>query len=111
MRRIVIQTPSRLHIGLLDLNGEIGRIDGGVGLALETPSTCIEAARADGIQVDCAAEPEIEERLITAVKAVCDRFELPGARVSLQGCPLPHVGLGSATLILLGAAKAVCLLH
>ena len=34
VNRVVIQTPSRLHIGLLDLNGEIGRIDGGLGLGL-----------------------------------------------------------------------------
>jgi hypothetical protein len=35
MNRIVIQTPARLHFGLLDLNGSLGRIDGGIGLALE----------------------------------------------------------------------------
>lgn len=111
MKRIVIQTPARLHLGLLDLNGEIGRIDGGIGLALESPHTTIEAVRADGVQVNCAAEPEIEARLSTAVKKVCERFELPGAAVSILERPLPHVGLGSATQTLVGAAQAVCLLH
>ena len=33
MEHIVLNTPSRLHFGLIDMNGEIGRIDGGVGLA------------------------------------------------------------------------------
>jgi beta-ribofuranosylaminobenzene 5'-phosphate synthase len=73
MERIIIQTPARLHIGLLDLNGEIGRIDGGIGLALESPHTTIEVFRAERIQVSCAAEPEIEGRLSAAVKTVCER--------------------------------------
>ena len=111
MNRVVIQTPARLHIGLLDLNGEIGRIDGGLGLALESPHTTVEAVRADCIEVECPAEPEIEKRLHAAVKTVCDRFEFPGARVKVLDRPLPHVGLGSATQTLVGVGQAVCLLH
>ncbi len=30
------------------MNGQIGRIDGGVGLALESPHTVIDASRAGG---------------------------------------------------------------
>ncbi len=29
---ITITTPSRLHFGLIDLNGELGRINGGIGI-------------------------------------------------------------------------------
>ena len=36
MEEIVLQTPARLHFGLLDLHGGLGRIDGGIGLALRT---------------------------------------------------------------------------
>ncbi len=32
MNEIRIAFPSRLHLGLIDLNGEIGRIDGGTGI-------------------------------------------------------------------------------
>ena len=35
MKRIEITTPARLHFGLIDMNGELGRVDGGVGLALD----------------------------------------------------------------------------
>ncbi len=111
MNRIVLQTPARLHLGLLDLNGEIGRIDGGIGLALASPHTTIEATRAQGVEVDCAVEPEIEARLNTAVQKICGHFGLPGARVTVKERPLPHLGLGSATQTLVGAAQAVCLLH
>ncbi|MDG6251663.1 chorismate pyruvate-lyase family protein, partial [Methanocalculus sp.] len=36
-KRVIVDTPSRLHIGLIDLNGSIGRVDGGVGITLDRP--------------------------------------------------------------------------
>lgn len=111
MNRIVITTPSRLHFGLIDMNGEIGRIDGGVGLALEFPHTLIEATKADQVQAECKDEPEIVDRLKNALKTVCEQYNLPGAHVNIQERPLAHVGLGSATQTFLGAAHAVCMLY
>ncbi|MCZ6633103.1 MAG: hypothetical protein O7G87_06825 [bacterium] len=111
MKRIVIQTPGRLHFGLIDMNGEIGRIDGGIGLALDVPYTQIEAKRSDGVQVVCEEDEEIGDRLEHAVHAVCNAYDLPGASVAIQERPLAHVGLGSATQTLVGAAQAVCRLY
>ena len=42
MKRVRISTPARLHVGLVDMNGERGRIDGGVGLALEMLEVFLE---------------------------------------------------------------------
>ncbi len=111
MKRIVLSTPARLHFGLIDLNGEIGRIDGGVGLALEAPHTTVEAVKAQGIEVECADEPEFAERIGAALSAVCDRYDLSGVKVNVTERPLPHAGLGSATQALVGAAFAVCRLY
>ncbi len=111
MDRIVIQTPARLHFGLIDMNGEIGRIDGGIGLALESPHTTIEAKKADHVQVSCKDDPEVIGRLETALHAVCDHYGFAGAEVNVNERPLPHVGLGSATQAMVGAAHAVCLLY
>jgi len=33
-----IVTPSRLHFSLIDLNGDLGRVDGGIGLTLKEPN-------------------------------------------------------------------------
>ena len=50
-----IQTPSRLHITLIDLNGSYGRIDGGIGITLADPSFILEAVPADsGITLEFA---------------------------------------------------------
>ncbi len=35
--QVTVRTPSRLHFSLIDLHGGLGRIDGGIGVALETP--------------------------------------------------------------------------
>ncbi|MBE6492999.1 MAG: hypothetical protein E7Z84_00110 [Methanosphaera stadtmanae] len=37
-----IETSARLHFSLIDLNGSSGRIDGGLGLTLESPSLIIQ---------------------------------------------------------------------
>lgn len=50
---LLIQTPSRLHLSLLDLNGSLGRIDGGVGLTLKKPSLVLELKeKGTGVQVE-----------------------------------------------------------
>ena len=46
-----IKTPSRIHITLVDLNGAIGRIDGGVGLALEEPNIKLIAKESENVVV------------------------------------------------------------
>lgn len=40
--RVRIKTPCRLHFTLIDLNGELGRIDGGVGLSITEPNFELE---------------------------------------------------------------------
>lgn len=111
MERVRISTPARLHFGLLDMNGQIGRIDGGIGLAVDDPNTVIEVEKSDHIRVECRDEPEIVDRLSTTVTAVCDQYGLDAAQVNVTQRPIPHVGLGSATQTLVGAAKAVCMLY
>ena len=100
-----------MHFGLIDMNGEIGRIDGGLGLALELPHTSIEAVKADRIQVKCPDEPTFEERVQIAAKKVCDKYGIRGVAINVLERPLPHVGLGSATQALVGAAVAICKLY
>jgi beta-ribofuranosylaminobenzene 5'-phosphate synthase len=111
MNSLTIRTPSRLHFGLLDMNGEVGRIDGGVGLALDAPHTLMELAQANSIEITCKDDPEVVERLNTAAKTVCTHYGFPGVKLDVLGRPLAHVGLGSATQTLVGAALSICKLH
>ncbi len=108
---ITIQTPARLHFGLLDLNGGLGRIDGGIGLALEAPRTVISAGRGAAVEVFCPIDRELEGRVGAAARAVCEAYGFPGASVRILARAKPHSGLGSASQALVGAGIAICALY
>ena len=44
---VTVSSPSRLHFTLIDLNGELGRVDAGIGVALNEPSLKIRVSRID----------------------------------------------------------------
>lgn len=110
MERVVCQFPARLHFGLLDMNGSLGRVDGGIGLAIAQPATVVEAVRADAVRVRGDMEASLRARLRQGLPIVCARLGLPGAQVTVRQAPPPHSGFGSATQTLVGAAKTVALL-
>jgi len=47
MTAIIITSPSRLHFALIDMNAELGRVDGGIGVALNAPPLTIEVSTVD----------------------------------------------------------------
>jgi beta-ribofuranosylaminobenzene 5'-phosphate synthase len=66
-----ITSPSRLHFALIDLNAELGRVDGGIGVALNEPSLAIEVSA-----VDKAVEREENpEAVVPVLKRIRSRIE------------------------------------
>ena len=108
MDEVRIACPSRLHLGLIDLNGEIGRIDGGTGIALEHPRTVIYAKKSDRLEVECSQDSEAVDRAEEAARAVMQRYDVPPAKIVIEERPFVHVGLGSATQLLVGVARVLC---
>ncbi len=111
--RVVIQTPSRIHMALTDLSGSSGRVDGGIGIALDEPSIVVEAERSrDLIVVGNNADVD---RVRNAAQAVLSSYGLGGvgigARISIRGDYKAHVGLGSGTQLAIAAGRAVCALY
>ena len=101
--RVRIKTPSRIHITLIDLNGAIGRIDGGVGLALRNPSVEIIAKEDDEVVVEGRCLNL--DRFKAVAKVLSDKFG-KGIRINVLSDYKAHVGLGSGTQISLAVAKA-----
>ncbi|MBE8539930.1 beta-ribofuranosylaminobenzene 5'-phosphate synthase [Geoglobus acetivorans] len=103
-----IKAPSRIHITLVDLNGAVGRVDGGVGLTLESPGFVIRARKNDEIRVE--GEAEFAER----GKAVLEKFQKKfgyGLEVVIERAYPSHIGLGSGTQLALSVGKAYCLIN
>ncbi|WP_290899912.1 beta-ribofuranosylaminobenzene 5'-phosphate synthase [Ferroglobus sp.] len=100
---MIIRTPSRIHVTLIDLNGEIGRIDGGVGFALEEPYIKIRAEKAEDVKI--AGESFNRDRFEYVAKIFKERFGR-GIKIEVISDYKPHVGLGSGTQISLAVGKA-----
>ncbi|ADI75032.1 beta-ribofuranosylaminobenzene 5'-phosphate synthase family [Methanohalobium evestigatum Z-7303] len=100
---IRITSPSRLHLSLIDLNAEIGRVDGGLGITLDYPKMELTAEKSDNITV--TGNSALNERVKNAVKSVLPDGK--GINLNIEDDIPPHVGLGSGTQSALSAASAV----
>lgn len=98
-----VTAPARLHLGFLDLNGELGRTYGSIGLAITQPSTRLTVRNAT---VDGASGPE-RERALRVIARLRQSLGLPGAYdVTVERAIPAHSGLGSGTQLSLAVATA-----
>ncbi len=42
-----VRASARLHLGLIDLGGDVGRLFGGMGVAITQPNVVVEAEKSD----------------------------------------------------------------
>lgn len=108
MHHVKITTPSRLHFSLLDLNGALGRIDGGFGLTIADPNFQIIAERSTDIDVSTSG---YRERAITILQRLQQTYPFPGIKLTFESEIPTHSGFGSGTQLALGIAQAVNLLY
>lgn len=105
---IVVRTPARLHLGILDTNGNLGRLYGSIGVAIERPNVVLEAEPADRLLVEGLET----ERVATFARRFLDRHALLcGARLCLKARIPSHVGLGSGTQLALAVGAALARLN
>jgi beta-ribofuranosylaminobenzene 5'-phosphate synthase len=100
---IEITTPCRLHITLIDMNGELGRVDGGAGLTLSSPNVKITAEEADKIQIE--GLQGFADRMRRVAEVLLP--EGKGIKINVEELIPAHVGFGSGTQSALSAASAV----
>ena len=108
MPHVKVTTPSRLHFSLLDLNGALGRVDGGFGLAIAEPNFQIIAEPATGIDV---AASVYRERAIGVLQRLQETYPFPGIKLTFESEIPMHCGFGSGTQLALGIAEAVNVLY
>ncbi|NHJ49083.1 MAG: hypothetical protein FK733_14950 [Asgard group archaeon] len=100
--KLQITTPSRLHFGLLDLNGELGRINGGFGVALEKPSWQII------LSDDKVSKNRYELELTKILERLDAKFNknnITSRKFQIINEIPSHVGFGSGTQFALAIAK------
>ncbi|HUH78349.1 MAG TPA: beta-ribofuranosylaminobenzene 5'-phosphate synthase [Methanoregula sp.] len=110
-RRVVVETPSRIHIGLIDMNGSSGRVDGGIGIALNDPGVLIEAGRAPQVEVS-GGDPAVQDRVRETAAGILAAIRAGGGvSVVVRSSYPSHAGLGSGSQIALATARAICELY
>ena len=113
---MIIETPSRLHLTLIDLNGIYDRIDGGVGITIEKPSLHLKAQPAEGIDVVFSKSKVLTEslahdytlKIINSATRTMEALSISGGFKFTVKTPYPpHSGLGSGTQLSLAVAKLI----
>ena len=105
---VFVEAAARLHFGVLDLRGALGRRFGGLGAAVPTPSLLLEVAPDTRLSAD---GPDADRAL-----GYAERFlsfygrPLQGRLIVHRGIPV-HSGLGSGTQLGLAVGRALAELH
>jgi beta-ribofuranosylaminobenzene 5'-phosphate synthase len=102
--KVYVKTPARLHFGLIDLNGGMGRFFGGLGVAIDRPNVVLEAQTSEGFSVT----GEKAELVMSLAERFLETYHI-NADVSIhveQSIP-EHSGLGSGTQLALAVAAAL----
>jgi beta-ribofuranosylaminobenzene 5'-phosphate synthase len=102
--KVYVKTPARLHLGLLDLNGDLGRHFGGVGVGIDHPNVILEAQQSKKLSV----KGENTERVETLAKRFLETYNIKAnASINLKQTIPEHAGLGSGTQLSLAVATAL----
>jgi beta-ribofuranosylaminobenzene 5'-phosphate synthase len=105
---VFVEAPARLHFGVLDLGGRLGRHFGGLGAAIPCPSLLLEAAPAAHLS---AVGPDADRVLEFARRFLTFHGRPAGGRLVIHKAIPSHAGLGSGTQLGLAVARALAELH
>src|SRR5262249_39986738 len=120
---VFVETAARLHFGLLDLRGDLGRTFGGIGAAAPAPTLLVSAVRADTLEAtgpDADRAVEFARRFLDhhgvslrsqARERGAARQAPAGARLHVHRALPAHAGLGSGTQLGLAVARALADLY
>ncbi|MHC1627098.1 MAG: beta-ribofuranosylaminobenzene 5'-phosphate synthase [Methanoculleaceae archaeon] len=110
-RTVVVEAPSRIHLGLIDMHGGSGRVDGGVGIALRDPGVLLEARSSERLVVR-GGDEESRQAVEDAARKTVAGLSLPSSvDITLRQTPPRHAGLGSGTQLALATATAIAALY
>jgi beta-ribofuranosylaminobenzene 5'-phosphate synthase len=102
--KVVLKTPARLHFGLIDMNGDLGRLFGGLGVGIDYPNVLVEAAKSKNLVV-VGQEVELARHL--AIRFFQTYNLQSKAFINIVETIPSHVGLGSGTQLSLAIGVAL----
>ena len=116
--RVEVKAMSRLHMGFFDLNGNLGRKFGSIGVSLDNPAFVMQvypsseftAEAADTI--DKQAADSAIKRAVSVATRIASALKLDkGVHIRLDQVIPEHAGLGSGTQLSLAVGSAISRLY
>jgi len=105
---VIVKTPAHLHVGNIDLTGDLGRLYGTIGFTIDRPRTVVRARRSEKLKV----EGEDASNAERYAKAFLAKFKAGGgAEIKVEEEIPKHLGMGSQTALALSVATALCKLY
>jgi beta-ribofuranosylaminobenzene 5'-phosphate synthase len=102
--KVYVKTPARLHLGLIDLKGDLGRLFGGLGVGIDRPNVILEAQRSERL----AVTGEKSELVKALAKRFLETYNIKaGVSINVKQTIPEHAGLGSGTQLALAVATAL----
>ncbi len=103
INRVKVSAPAHLHTGNFDVTGDLGRLFGTVGFAIDRPLE-IEVSKTDGIKAE-------DESAYLFTKRFVESFDLAGAEVKVKRSIPKFVGMGYHTTLALSIGSALSKLY
>jgi len=116
----MIETPSRLHVTLIDLNGAYGRIDGGVGITIEKPRLILKADPTSDETYIIFEDPHLSKslmddyrnKIVIASQKMMEYLDIEDSFIfNVKEAFPPHSGLGSGTQLSLAVGKMISMIY
>ena len=103
LKGVRVTAAARLHLGFLDLNGDLGRKFGSIGLAISAFETCVQLRQA--LRFETSGEER--ERGARLALRIAELLDLDTAKELIISNAIPaHAGLGSGTQLAIAIASA-----
>ena len=103
-----VEAHARLHFGVLDLRGALGRWFGGIGAAAPAPTLKLSARRSD---IVTAIGPDADRAVGYARRFLSHHQLATGADITIERALPAHSGLGSGTQLALAVGRALAELY
>lgn len=104
-KKIVIESPARIHLGLVNPFNREYRLYMSAGVAINYPNTLVSVYPGEQLNIEGCRGDEVRKRL----EPLIEELGLRKGRVVIEKCIPKHVGLGSTTQLLLSVAHGLLL--
>ena len=99
-----ISTPSRLHFGIMDMRGDLGRLHGSVGVAIKKPRLILEIEEAAETVITGPGSQRAKDII---EKVLGDHKVEAGVRLDIHSAIPDHMGFGSGTQLTIALGTAL----